>query len=124
MEGENRASVTLSRLVSILANAPIVTGFGDYPKVSEAFKRKRKIQIRVFIATETKSTNVIDGYEFVRRGIAMLRIPIFGVTVKYFASVIHQDTSSFANIHEINERVSNVFYVNKSPTRITERIGS
>lgn len=109
---KNRASVMLSQLASIFANASIVTGFGNYPKLSDAFKRKRKIQIRVFIATETKSTNVIDRYEFVRRGISMLRIPIFAVTATYFASVMHQDTNSFANIREVNERVSNVFYVN------------
>lgn len=42
----------------------------------------------------------------------MLRIPIFGVTARYFASVMHQDTTSFANIREVNDRVSNVFYVN------------
>lgn len=61
---------------------------------------------------ETKSTNVIDRYEFVRRGIAMLRIPIFAVTARYLASVMYQHTTSFANIREVNDRVSNVFYVN------------
>lgn len=65
---KNRASAMLSRLAPIIANASVVTGFDNYPKVSDAFKRKRKVQTRVLLHPETKSTNVIDRHEFVRRG--------------------------------------------------------